>query len=237
MHHRRKKATVMATAGGRATRNRCCKGIQLIHAHVLVDESSATPGPQEKISFTGAFLVFPEERHTLQGRSACSNCRRTRSRHTPIQSHMVIEYNCRVRCSVHNDIMQLHKVTSRLPHRRSPSQPLHGANSSKEEAAVPSDSMSPREHPSTQIELAPQEECGVASPTFDPPCTIELRPLRTRNEADHLWAPSDLGFAWWLRLHLCRNATFTTAPLTWSWATRASQSSLSDVIHRDVWLG
>ena len=35
--------------GGHATRNRCCKAIQLIHVHVLVDKRSATPGLQKKI--------------------------------------------------------------------------------------------------------------------------------------------------------------------------------------------
>ena len=45
--------------GGRATRNRCCKEIQLIHVHVLVVKRSATPGPQQKNSFTGA-LFFPK---------------------------------------------------------------------------------------------------------------------------------------------------------------------------------
>ena len=81
--------------GGRATRNRCCKGIQLIHVHVFVDRRSATPGRRQ----LSRCLVFPDDSHKLQGRSACSNCRRTRSRHTIIQSHMVIEHNCRARCS------------------------------------------------------------------------------------------------------------------------------------------
>ena len=94
---------------GRATRNRCCKGIQLKHVHVLLDERSATPGLQKDNIFQVS-LVFPEERPSLQG-------------------HMAIEYNCRARCSVHHDIMQLRKVTSSLPHKRSPSQPLHSANS------------------------------------------------------------------------------------------------------------
>ena len=125
---------------------------------------------------------FPEERHTLEGRSACSSCRRMRSRHTIIQSHMVIEYNCRARCSVHCDTMQFRKVTSNLPHKKvavsttARSQLVQGK---RPLCLVTVAAMSPREHPSTQIELPPQGERGVASPTLGPPNAIELRPLHS----------------------------------------------------------
>ena len=151
--------------GGRATRNRCCKRIQLIHVHVVVDKRSVMPGLQKKILHGSP--VFPKERHKLQGRSACSNSRRTRSRHTIMQSHKINEYNCRPRCSVHHDIMQLCKVTA--------------ATRAREEATRPCvavAAMSPTERPSTPVELPPKGSV-VLRPQRCPPSAMELRSLHS----------------------------------------------------------
>ena len=103
--------------------------------------------------------LFPKERHKLQGRSACSNCRRTRSRHTIMQSHKINEYNCRARCSLHHDIMQLRKVTAATP-------------------CVAVAAMSPTERPSTPVELPPKGSVVLRRQRC-PPSTMELRPLHS----------------------------------------------------------
>ena len=112
--------------GGRATRNR--EPSSYTSMSLSMKEGQRLDWKRNTISRE---LCVAEERHKLQGRSARSNCRRTRSRHTIIHSHMIIEYNCRARCSIHHVIMQLRKVTSGLPRKKSPSQSLHGATWSR----------------------------------------------------------------------------------------------------------
>ena len=43
---------------GRALRNRCCSGTQLIHVRVADDQRNATPGLQKKNSFTGTLCFL-----------------------------------------------------------------------------------------------------------------------------------------------------------------------------------
>ena len=98
--------------GGRATRNRCCAGIQLIYAHVAVAEEKLFHGSS----------VFPEELLKLKGRSACSNCRRTPSGHPDPEPH---GHRIQLPCT-------LQRPPSRLPtHFTAPTR-------AREEAAVPS---------------------------------------------------------------------------------------------------
>ena len=196
----------------RATRNRCCKGIQLIHVHVLVDKKEAQRLDCRRKIFHGS-AVFP----TLQRRSACSNCRCTRSRHTIIQRHIVIEYNCRARCGVHYDIMQLRKVMSSLPHRMSPNH-ITAPTRAREEAAVPSGCtchVTQRTPINThRVATTRRPWCCVAnarSTTRDGTATSSQRASARRPTICGL--PSDLGFARWLNLRVWRHIHGGTAGL------------------------
>ena len=123
-------------------------------------------------------------------------------------SHMIIEYNCRAHCIVHHDVMQLRKITSNSPHKKSPSQPLHDqlVQAKRPLCQMTVAAMSPRGHPSTQIELPPQGERGVTSPTLGPPSSTELPSLHAVRPTS-CGLPSHLGFARWLRLRFCLGAT------------------------------
>ena len=98
--------------GGRATRKRCCKGIQHIHVHVLVDKKKRNAQRLDcRRKFFHGSLVFPGERHTHSRVVLHARTADVRALGTP------------------SSRVQLCKVTSSSPHRRSPLQPLHGANS------------------------------------------------------------------------------------------------------------
>ena len=87
---------------------------------------------------------------------------------------------------------------------------------------------SPRDHPSAQIELPPGE-CVVASSPLGPPSALELRPLHSvhpQRDRPVVGSPQTWAFAKWLRLGVCRGATFTTTPLTSSWATKGFAHSM-----------
>ena len=74
-----------------------------------------------------------------------------------------------------SDILAIRTKTQRRTHRRS--LPTTSRRQLVHWAIRTVAAMSPREHPSTQIELPPQGERGVASPPLGPPSAIDLRPL------------------------------------------------------------
>ena len=146
--------------------------------------------------------MFPEERHKLKGRSACSNCRRTPSCHPHPEPH---DHRIQLPCT-------LQRPPSRPPnHFTAPTR-------AREEAAVPSY----RCCHVTQRTLIRTNRVATTRRAWS--CVANARlTQRDRTAASSQRAPAMRCF--------CRDATFTTAPLTSSWATRASQISLSDVIH------